>query len=122
MEVNQQAVRLLEAAEKLMNDEGRHWIKGTYHRYLPGSNELGYCSVGAIKEIAERENFTELVRFKAQKVLASVVDPKGEFVLTPPDSSYYDHDRIAAWNDDQRRVWSDVTSAFQQAREKLLSK
>lgn len=55
----QRATRLLRKARDLMNDNGAHWVQGSFKRTLHygkniGEHEYGYCSVGGLNEAAGR--------------------------------------------------------------------
>ena len=47
--VDPKAAKLVEEALALMNDEGKHWVKGAF-RHISG-DKVSYCAVGAIRQV-----------------------------------------------------------------------
>ena len=109
MTPDQQAAKLLQQAQLLMNEGGKHWMKGSF-RYMNR-----YCAVGALREVLTPGRngvpFENPIFRRAVTTLARIVDPK----LGPKhDISDY-LETIYVWNDAPEREWSEVRKAFTRA-------
>jgi len=121
----------LREALRLMNDSGKHWIKGDWQQELDevdeyGYYQLGYCSVGAIR-VANNVDDIEaddadsnacvfalaelLPAFDYQKVVPAYrPDPS-----TPEGRTTILTDRVIRWNDKEERTWEEIVEKFSEA-------
>lgn len=113
---NKRIYEILSNARKLMNDEGKHWLKGRLSR----KKKIGmcYCSIGAIRAAAD--NLAEA------RAASDVLGQHGlGFGPTKRNSYYYGRaampfrGSIETWNDDPRTTWQDVDRAFRKAIRKV---
>lgn len=120
-------VDMLKNARDLMNDSGRHWIKGEYYGHKKG--EQAYCSVGALRKSGSRRPAAYRSSIIA---LATVIDPdrmksSREHAL----KHSLDVNRhlasvaesiIVNWNDHPNRRWLDVDRKFRKAIKLVIGK
>jgi len=96
----------LELALSLMNDGGKHWIKGAW-RKKNMKGELCFCTNGGINEAARRmglpPSFAEAM--KRELVRHGLGKRVGYYERTPSD-------QIMDWNDTGSTRWGDVRKAF----------
>lgn len=114
MTVDQQAAKLLQQAQLLMNDGGTHWGKGSFRhrRYTDGVTQ--YCAVGAIREVLRPGSsgipLTNPAFMRAIHSLARTINPD-----VPPRDDGDALNRIYDWNDSQKRTWEHVSKMFTRA-------
>lgn len=120
------AVALLERAHELMNEEGRHWIKGNYRRTIGtlknGEDEFGYCSVGAL-EAALTEQYGKPDRIGLAvdyyEPYYGALSALGE-VIRPGDAG--GSGTVISFNDNPKTTWTDVSTTFKAAIARLRGK
>lgn len=117
MSRDRKAARLVRRAHALLNDGGRHWIKGNYTREIkPGVK--GYCAVGALNAARDEKGADYEVYERAVQLLTARLLPE----YNEQDESYYYpedlfdswEDVITGWNDYPGRNWGDVDKAFRE--------
>jgi hypothetical protein len=97
---NQDVADVLLKARDLMNNRGKHWIKGQMKKRL-SNGEYGYCSMGAIEAATQ----SKALQRRAYLALRNVTDPTG----------------VAFFNDFHTTTWGDVSRAFRKAAKQVLA-
>lgn len=98
--------RALLAAVELMNDTGRHWIRGHF-RARNADGETAYCAIGGIREVTKGNAQLRKAVYRA---------------LNKAIRKGYAQHRISAimyWNDTSRS-WNEVKAGFQRAAKEVL--
>lgn len=104
--------KLLEAREK-MNNGGKHWVRGTLRRKNPSTQEISYCSVGAIQAIpGDRATKNKLYR-ALNEALPKNFRATG-FGSRPPGIEAC-KSAIIHYNDHWDRKWGDISRVFRRA-------
>lgn len=103
--------KLLMAARELMNDKGRHWIRGAIKAKING--EMCYCSLGALFEARRSAGASNEILNAAQVQLAEIVRPD----MINPFSTELIGPRltITTWNDTRASGWEEVDEKFRAA-------
>lgn len=126
------AARLIALARKKMNNNGKHWVKGTYHRMrviVKGKPaESCYCMVGGLnaagRELTEGRVKGDLAL--AKKMVASTI--KGEEVSAVTWNSHMRWGQLCATsiiinkNDSYKTTWQDVNTILKDAAAALRRK
>lgn len=97
-------------ARALMNNKGKHWIKGKLRKNKP-SIGMCYCSVGAIRAAAPGDGNKRL-RAAAYKSLAKEISPS--YSDTYDEYGKYAREVIITWNDGWCRTWQEINLKFRQ--------
>lgn len=102
---------ILKTARFLMNDNGKHWIKGRLSRKK--SVGMCYCSIGAIRAASDNPSEVET----AVKALATIglgMDDPG--VRYGDERGFFPYRyKIENWNDRPSTTWKDVDATFRKA-------
>jgi hypothetical protein len=106
--MNNKVAEVLDQAIALMNDGGKHWIKGSYRAWNVEDGLPAFCSVGAIN-YALPGFADDDVRKETIRVLAAAVPAK----FFPGEESWK---RVIVWNDAPETTWEDVKSIFDEAK------
>lgn len=119
---SEEVARTLDKAVELMNDSGKHWIKGRYVSDEPmDDGRPGYCSVGAIEaatrqlpDLAELDYSARVsVQFAAVKALATAYGRDPE--------TWFDHNQVVInWNDRSDTTWDKIVKRFERAKRHVL--
>lgn len=100
--------QILRTALELMNNGGRHWIKGKYSKLDQRSFEYSYCSMGAIYQTIKKAPQTYTLyrsRDRALRALNYALHGKPSYSTTT----------IIQFNDDKRTTWEHVVDLFERA-------
>ena len=104
--------KILEARE-LMNNRGKHWLRGAFRSKNPKTGEVSFCSVGAVREVGGRG-----INARVYHYLHEALPP--EFQAKP----YYGRTKVVAsqksnaiiaFNDRYGRKWGEVSKLFRKA-------
>ena len=106
---------VLERALELMNDEGKHWLKGEY-KGMATDGKHNFCSAGAIMEATETASSVDPVNIAIFTQLAR------DLPDAPVPHSSDPLDRIVTFNDNESTTWQDVVSVFRKAVARLRGK
>jgi hypothetical protein len=126
------ALILIEEAEHLMNQGGRHWGKGFYKALrwitktgnttdkrlaVSDSKEACYCTLGGLNEAARRHPEAKKSLALAKKMVASMI---AATEITKVKSGYYSggknaNDVIISFNDNYKTRWMDVRTVLRKA-------
>lgn len=115
MTPDQQAAKLLQQAQLLMNEGGKHWGKGSFRNSDGGYENYRYCAVGALREVLSPgatgvPTHNPIFR-RAVVSLARIVNSS-----LPPKSGIDEAlNAIYEWNDAPEREWGEVRKAFTRA-------
>lgn len=105
------AADILEEAVLLMNDSGRHWIKGI----LSGKNKKGeqsFCAVGAIQEVSRRKDIS--------LIDGPVLVAENALADTIGRNSYQSGAaRIMSYNDHNSTTWKGLKDKFERTIRRL---
>lgn len=125
---NSRIAEILRAARDRMNHGGKHWIQGAEQGRLgdyrdgidendPLFHELGYCSIGSIKEETgtSRAEYEAALTELARSIDSESVQDYKDTYSDPEDFMNVISDMIAERNDHYETGWSDVRSWFTRA-------
>lgn len=108
---------ILEARD-LMNDGGKHWIKGIFEEYDPETGEKSYCTVGALYVCFLNRNIPFYVYDDISLQLVQTISEysgwHGESVI-----SCLSRFSITSWNDAPERTWEDVERVLTETARRL---
>ena len=118
--VDRKAARMLIRARRLLNDGGKHWIKGNFKRDIkPGV--VGYCSVGALlhvrdskPDLSDPDAYERAMRMLADTVFETYAEEaavEDAYDVNEEDSETI----ITTWNDQGNRTWNDIDEAFRKS-------
>jgi hypothetical protein len=118
------AANALDKARELMNDNGRHWIKGQLSGKKNG--EVAYCSLGGIDRASKRNSKANHL---AKVLLAEIITGEERPSKREPypnqtelTSMYRDRtwaqNKIWRYNDSPNTRWSGVSTRFKKAAKK----
>lgn len=121
---------LLAAREK-MNDDGAHWIKGSFIRVIYGTGTC-YCSVGAMQatgrgKVADEAYFALATSIQPGWAKEASLDMDDNPRIYGLDNTAKRHasmrdaakDIIIGWNDAHGRLWRDVDRKFRAVAKRL---
>ena len=115
----------LREALLLMNDTGRHWVKGEYQEELyfdenTGVGEYGFCSLGAIRYVtgSDMEVPTEESTAVALALAQAIPEVEQEDAYAASDEERF-FNRIVRWNDHDDRTWEQVEEKFMEVADSL---
>lgn len=119
------AAKLLRDALDLINDEGRHWIKGNFTGDV--ADGVGFCSLGAIRQVVFGDvliPFTPgdgvFARYdKMVRALTEAVGYEDSFLADPGRNTRNIGTGVVEWNDDPERTFPEVKAGFERAIAKL---
>lgn len=124
MATREDVIEVLDRALALMNDEGAHWVQGSYHRrdYYGNDGDL-YCSVGAISQVATGDPLT----FSTWGFHSGGGDVAAEalYALMQAYTTYGSEEphyieeavsRVTEWNDRPTTNWDKVVLRFKRAK------
>lgn len=111
------SVQILRGAREMLGPNGENWIKGFYSKKIPGRQEWGYCSIGAVNTVgavrqASNEYRRESVEYDqatyyAHRALASAV-----YLITKGQYS-----EVQIYNDAPERQYPEIVKLFDTAIE-----
>ena len=108
-----QIADLLRQARDLMNDQGKHWIKGqsaTLKAINFGQPEYDkFCSIGAIRYVLTGNPFDNDNADENYLVDCLVAQ------INLPGKDYEGSDKVILWNDSTDREWGEIYEAFTNA-------
>lgn len=123
--VEQRAALLVERAQELVDEDGKHWVKGTLKRAISGrygsrNAEYAYCMVGALQEAHDqarlksrseriRRDLYEAFRVANEQVLQSINTP------ARPTRGWRSFYSIPMFNDAADTTYEDVKRVFKHA-------
>lgn len=108
------AVRALDRAVELMNDEGAHWAKGSYRKYND-DNEVAYCSVGAIRKVLPYWSVGGSEDHKAyESAVIALAQTVSDEAIDDEHDAWND---VIEWNDRASTKWEQVKEAFSAAKD-----
>lgn len=100
----------LRAALELMNDNGKHWTKGSYRSYDYETGDYFYCSVGAVRNVVM--NAADVYAGTGDRCLEALNKQLPEKARQLFDQPWKN---IICWNDDKDRTWEEVVDLFTRA-------
>lgn len=117
----------LRKAIELMNNGGKHWVKGSFFRPIGDGGSVGYCAVGAIATSVGwggngGENEPLLNALSSELLITLGEEPRITWTLNKESYSYrpvVDPSAIFRFNDAHERTWVEVKSLFESTIERL---
>ena len=98
---NRKLSTIFKRALEIMNDGGKHWIKGDLCKRLPDGT-YGYCALGAIRKVTQKDLMN---RYAAERILANCLTYS-----------------VAGWNDRSSTFFSDIKRVFKEVINRELDK
>lgn len=117
---------LIREARELMNNSGKHWVKGEFTRIVDGG-EIGYCSMGALNQVfySKEETDDQVGGWARRDAILALAEDEAIAAVHYSGNSRNQHS-IAEWqvityNDGEDRTWPEVEAAFKRTEERLLA-
>ena len=112
-------------SRELMNDQGRHWVKGEYKEY-DDHDVVTYCSVGAVRQTifgdTEDVDVSDVRYMRVLYALDEAVREEHSAGRYMPNGGVFSTDaeaNVIGFNDHGPTEWSDVERVFKRAEQIL---